>query len=121
MQRLDLDGEDAKRYFRKKQEIQDRLSKLIPTREISAKVLSGEVDIDDLSDREDLVNIQDNVTQMGQGVIADRENERLGPADSAIILLRKIWRRELEALAKGSPPTQWEIPERIGTTSGVGS
>ena len=44
---------------------------------------------------------------MGQGVIADRTQERLGRTDTAIILLRKLWTRELRALAEGRPLTAW--------------
>ena len=36
-----------------------------------------------------------------------------------IILLRKIWSRELEALAEGRPLTQWRRPEHVEATAGV--
>ena len=51
--------------------------------------------IDDLEHEKNLINVQDYVAQRGQGVIADREHERLGRSDAAIILLRQIWAREL--------------------------
>ncbi|MGH2358715.1 MAG: Rieske 2Fe-2S domain-containing protein, partial [Candidatus Limnocylindria bacterium] len=52
--------------------------------------------------------IGDDVTQLGQGTIADREHERLGASDVGIILLRNLWRRELRALAEGRPLTEWK-------------
>ena len=61
-------------------------------------------------DRPDIVNIQDHVVLEGQGVIADRTNERLGRSDVAVILLRKLWTRELTALRGGRPLTHWRIP-----------
>ncbi|HEY3117137.1 MAG TPA: Rieske 2Fe-2S domain-containing protein [Chloroflexota bacterium] len=54
--------------------------------------------------------IGDDVTQVGQGPIPDREHERLGTSDSGLILLRKLWQRDLRALAGGRPPTEWKHP-----------
>lgn len=57
-----------------------------------------------------LFNIQDTVAMRGQGPIYDRENERLGRSDIGIILLRKIYRRELAKIAAGRKPKQWRRP-----------
>jgi 5,5'-dehydrodivanillate O-demethylase len=54
-----------------------------------------------------LVWVEDEVAQVGQGPIADRTHERLGRSDGSVILLRKLWARELEALANGRPLKQW--------------
>lgn len=54
--------------------------------------------------------IGDDVTQLGQGIIADRQHERLGSSDAALILFRNIWKRELRALADGRPLTEWKHP-----------
>ena len=59
----------------------------------------------------DKVKVQDVVSQVGQGRIPDRSAEHLGHTDSAVILLRKIWERELRALAEGRPLKQWFRPE----------
>jgi 5,5'-dehydrodivanillate O-demethylase len=48
------------------------------------------------------------VTQLGQGVIADREQERLGASDAGVILIRNLWKRELRALAEGRPLKEWQ-------------
>jgi hypothetical protein len=52
---------------------------------------------------------------MGQGPAERRrDSERLGHTDAAIILGRKLWARELRALAEGRPLTTWRFdPERI--------
>jgi 5,5'-dehydrodivanillate O-demethylase len=86
---------------------------------LSAAVLRGEVRIHDIEDYPAIVNVQDTVAQAGQGTIADREHERLGRSDVQLILLRKIWRRELQALAEGRPLKPWTRTERIAATSGV--
>ena len=60
-------------------------------------------------------NIEDIVAQAGQGTIADRVHERLGRTDVGVILMRKLWTRELRALAEGKPLKTWryagELPE----------
>ena len=47
----------------------------------------------------------------GQGKIEDRSRERLGNSDAAVILLRRVWRRELGLLAAGEPVTSFGTPE----------
>jgi 5,5'-dehydrodivanillate O-demethylase len=74
---------------------------------------------DDIGAYAKRVNLQDFVAQAGQGVIADRERERLGRSDKAVILLRKIWERELRALADGRPLKQWRWTGRAAATTGV--
>ena len=58
----------------------------------------------------DLVIIQDIAVQAGQGRIADRQHERLGRSDTAIILWRKILGRELRAVAEGRTGKTWTRP-----------
>ncbi|HEY3116576.1 MAG TPA: hypothetical protein VGK54_07540, partial [Chloroflexota bacterium] len=61
----------------------------------------------------DAFNLQDYVSQVGQGVLADRDQEQLGRTDAGIVLLRKVWERELRALAEGRPLARWNA-ERVG-------
>jgi len=63
--------------------------------------------------RPDLVRLQDGVTVVGQGAIADRSKDRLGASDASVILLRKIWSRELRALREGGPLTPFERPGEL--------
>jgi 5,5'-dehydrodivanillate O-demethylase len=39
--------------------------------------------------------------------MVEREKERLGQSDAGIILLRKLWERELKALAERKPIKKW--------------
>jgi 5,5'-dehydrodivanillate O-demethylase len=82
-------------------------------------VLRGELRIADIEERLNVVNVQDYVAQCGQGAIADRHNERLGRSDAVLILMRKLWLRELQALADGRPLKRWRRAERVTTTAGV--
>ena len=61
-----------------------------------------------------LTSLEDYIVQVGQGAIADRVDERLGRMDVGVILLRRVWERELQALAEGRPLKQWVIPESFG-------
>jgi len=81
--------------------------------------LRGELHVDELTHRPDIVNIQDAVAQAGQGPIADREHEHLGRSDALIVLLRKIWLRELQALAQGRPLKAWAQPHHLTAAFGV--
>jgi len=80
-------------------------------RQVGDTVLAGKLHLDEVEDRANLVPIQDYVTQIGQGRIADREHERLGRSDAVIVLLRSIFARELQALAKGRPLKEWRHPD----------
>jgi 5,5'-dehydrodivanillate O-demethylase len=79
------------------------------------RILAGELRLADV-DRVhvDLVRLQDDVAQVGQGRIADRERERLGRADTGVIAIRKLWLRELRALAEGRPLARWTRPPGLG-------
>jgi 5,5'-dehydrodivanillate O-demethylase len=82
---------------------------------LAESVLAGEICIEDLDanlSTFDLFWIEDYVTAVGQGAFADRHNERLGQTDRGVILIRKIFDRELSALAKGGELTPWGDPPK---------
>jgi 5,5'-dehydrodivanillate O-demethylase len=87
--------------------------------DIAERVLRGEMMMDDLGPeaRARRGNSEDYVAIVGQGPFVDRskEKEHLGRSDVLIILLRKIWQRELQALAEGRPLKQWRLehPEQL--------
>ena len=87
--------------------------------------MAGELCPDDLypyGDRTSLVNAQDWISQVGQGAIADRTSERLGRTDAGLILFRKLWLRELRALAEGRPLKAWtRSADSVAKTSQYGS
>jgi 5,5'-dehydrodivanillate O-demethylase oxygenase subunit len=104
---LPITGEALERY-RERQAQRNRTLEGKPTsQQITEMVLRGELHTDDISDRPDSVNIQDNVAQMGQGLIADRTTEHLGQSDHMVMAFRRIWQRELRALADGRPTKEW--------------
>jgi 5,5'-dehydrodivanillate O-demethylase len=54
-----------------------------------------------------VIATQDYVALRGQGRIVDRSQERLGASDAGIALLRRIFLRELDAIAEGRPTKRW--------------
>jgi hypothetical protein len=102
-----LTGDAARRSWERRAARAERLAKLAPAAEVAQAVLRGELHVDDLLGRPDIVNIQDIVAQAGQGAIPDPEVERLGRSDAVIVLLRQIWTRELRAFAEGRPLKAW--------------
>jgi 5,5'-dehydrodivanillate O-demethylase len=113
LRRLPLAGEAANAY-------RARRTALTPEAKISVvqmgdAVLSGKLSFQDLDqffkDKISLVHTQDYVAQVGQGPVADRAQEHLGRSDVGVILFRKIWERELRALAEGRPLKKWLLPQ----------
>jgi len=83
--------------------------------ELGAAVLRGEIRIQDLEgdDKANIVWVQDYAVQVGQGPIELRKYENLSRSDMALILQRKIWVRELQALADSRPLKPWTRTERL--------
>jgi 5,5'-dehydrodivanillate O-demethylase len=48
----------------------------------------------------------------GQGAIVDRSNERLGQSDRGIVLMRRLWSREMQAISEGKPLKAWKRPRQ---------
>ena len=119
VQFVHVTGDDARHYQEAAAARRAAVAALPPAVGIAEAVLAGDMRTADMPDRLDVVGIQDYVAQAGQGAIADREHERLGREDVAILLLRKLWARELRALAEGRPLNEWTRPERLMSTTGV--
>jgi 5,5'-dehydrodivanillate O-demethylase oxygenase subunit len=116
---LHLTGETAERYREARERWFAQGGKLCDP-ELSEEIVKGHLRLEDVEDRTDLdlVQVQDDVAQIGQGRIRDRRGERLGREDEYVVLLRRIWARELRALAEGRPLTQWGVAEGPVPTEG---
>lgn len=53
---------------------------------------------------EGLPQVEDYVLQASQGAIPPREEEHLGNSDIGVVMLRRIWRKAIEAVKKGQVP-----------------
>ncbi len=76
--------------------------------QVAEAILSGALRLRDVdAERTDVVRLQDDIAQTGQGRVADREHERLGRSDAGVLAIRKLWIRELKALAEGRRLKPW--------------
>jgi 5,5'-dehydrodivanillate O-demethylase len=111
---MPLTGEEAERYRERRREARSQVR--VSPNEYGESVLAGKMRIKDLDPKMStyyLFWIEDYAVQVGQGRIADRPNEHLGRMDVGVILLRKIWQRELGNLAAGKPLKDWTTPEGL--------
>lgn len=83
--------------------------------ELAPAVLSGKMSFDDINPtRIDFVSLEETIAQVGQGTMGSHGGGHLGRGDRAVIMLRKLWERELRALAEGRPLQQWTYrPEMV--------
>jgi 5,5'-dehydrodivanillate O-demethylase len=99
--------DEARRY-------QERFVSLHRIPELGNAILQGRLTLDGVEDRtRSRVQIQDYLVLVGQGVIPDRRREHFGRTDLVVLLCRKIWQRELRALADGRPLTAWSRPQKL--------
>jgi hypothetical protein len=102
-------GAEAERFRAKKQEFLAKVAQAPKVMDLVHDVWAGRRRLIDI-DHPELAILQDIAVQAGQGAIADREHERLGRSDAAIILMRKILARELRAIAEDRPGKKWKTP-----------
>ena len=78
--------------------------------ELGQAILTGKLRIRDVQvpDIYKLIQVEDHVAQVGQGPTPDHSKDRLCRNDIALVLLRKIWERELQCLMEGRPLKQWK-------------
>lgn len=76
-------------------------------------VLAGTLRLSEIEDRTHIEFIQDYVAQVGQRPVSTRENEQLSHSDAAVVTLRRIWKRELQALADGTELKEWRLTDKV--------
>ena len=88
--------------------------------ELARAILAGKLRLEDVdSASTDYFRLQDDIAQMGQGAITNRRFDRLGQSDAGVIMVRKLWTRELKALAAGEPLKQWRRPADLAPRNHV--
>jgi 5,5'-dehydrodivanillate O-demethylase len=106
-----LSGEEGEVFRQRRRDIQEKGTS--DPYEAAKAILAGKMRVEDMDPGLSLYKqfwIEDYVTIVGQGAIADRANEHLGRQDVKIIIRRRLWQRELRALAEGRPLTEWTTP-----------
>jgi 5,5'-dehydrodivanillate O-demethylase len=110
-ERVRVPADAIDRYHEWRREV-DQEQRQVPMDTVARAVLAGQMGSKEIHTARqwDTSSVQDYVVLIGQGVYVDREHEHLGQEDVGIVLLRKIYERELRALAEGRPLKAWALP-----------
>jgi 5,5'-dehydrodivanillate O-demethylase len=104
-------------YLARARAREEALAQLPAYTDVAEAVLRGELRIEDIADRHQqpgrLFNIQDYVSQVGQGAIPDTSQWHFGREDVTVIMLRNLWQREMRKLAEGRPLKEWHHTGRL--------
>ena len=106
-----LEGEEARQYRAGRLKQQEAESE--ERWDLAEKVLTGDITLEELPEELSAYTsfaIEDYVTQVGQGPVAGRGREHLVETDRKVILMRRLWLREVGAMMEGKPLTSWKIP-----------
>ncbi len=105
--RVPAQGDVAARIHARRQARRSEIT--IRHQDLARDVLEGRISMRDIDKKKvDLVRLQDDVAQVGQGLITDRDGERLGRADVGVIAIRRLWERELNAFVEGRALKNWK-------------
>jgi len=116
LHRVPATGETGRRIRERRQRRRAEID--LAHQRVCEDVLKGRIRLADVDkSRVDLVRLQDDIAQIGQGRIADRAADRPGRADVGVITIRRIWERELTALEAGKPLKAWRRDPTIQPTA----
>jgi 5,5'-dehydrodivanillate O-demethylase len=102
-----IDEQDLDAFHAMHEKFQARLAEYRPIAEIAHEILAGKSHITDHLDHPHLLLLEDSITQAGQGQMVDRSRERLGRTDIGIVAMRKVFEREMRAVANNKPTKEW--------------
>jgi len=107
---IPLTGDRAERFWQLKRAM--HRDEGPSPQELGRAVLAGHLRIPDVTvpDVYKLIQVEDYVAQVGQGATPDHSRDRLRSSDIAVLLLRKIWERELRSLVENRRLKEWRHP-----------
>ncbi len=106
---MHVHGEEAERYKERRKKTLE-LGRTASPPAMGEAILAGRIkerDLDKDLSSATLFSVEDYLMQVGQGKL-DRSKDRMSRIDIGVILMRKIWERELLAFAEGRPLKQWK-------------
>lgn len=114
-----MTGADVETFREKREELYAKRAAAPAVDRLVEDIWAGRVAYADVRHPE-LAVVQDIAVQAGQGRITDREAETLGRSDAGIALWRRILERELQIIADGGEPKNWErTPEDVVPVVGI--
>ncbi|MFM9970559.1 MAG: Rieske 2Fe-2S domain-containing protein [Burkholderiales bacterium] len=112
LHRVPIEGEAAKQFKERREKKRSTID--LAHQEICREILGGMMSLRDVDrNRVDLVRLQDDIAQVGQGTFASRNPERLGRADVGLAMIRRLVRREIGNLVEGRALKAWQRSSAI--------
>jgi 5,5'-dehydrodivanillate O-demethylase len=114
-------GEENVEEYRRTQALyRERLMAAKPVPEVALEILAGKYTLDDVTDHPMLLQVEDAVAQGAQGPIYDRDQELLGRTDAGVGKLRRVFERELHAIAEtGATTRTWDYSNQPDPAQGI--
>lgn len=110
LHRVRAEGDMARRIQERREKRRTEID--LAHQDVAEDILHGRMSIRDVDPaRVDMVQLQDDIAQIGQGRIVDRSREQLGRADIGVVAIRRLWIREITAMLEGRPLKQWELTQ----------
>jgi 5,5'-dehydrodivanillate O-demethylase len=106
LHRVPATGDAARRVHERRQARRSQID--LAHQDICERILGAETTLGEIDPaRVDLVRLQDDLAQVGQGRIVERAGEHLGSADVGIGVIRRLWHREIAAQEDGRALKRW--------------
>jgi 5,5'-dehydrodivanillate O-demethylase len=116
LHRVRAEGEVAQRIQERRERRRREID--IAHQDLAEEIVCGRVNIRDVDPtRVDMVQLQDDIAQIGQGRVMDRSREQLGRADVGVVAIRRLWNREINAMLDGLPLKRWELTPNCTPTA----
>jgi 5,5'-dehydrodivanillate O-demethylase len=110
---IPLVGAEFDRFVANSESMKERRRQRPDILAVAADIRVGKYALKDVTDHPAFILIEDLCAQGGQGFVAERHAEHLGKSDRGIMMLRRIWARELAALHEGRPTKAWTRPSTL--------
>jgi 5,5'-dehydrodivanillate O-demethylase oxygenase subunit len=107
LHRVPIEGEAATKFKQHREKKRSTID--LAHQEVCKEILGGMMRLSDVDrSRVDLVRLQDDIAQVGQGRFASRNPEKLGRADIGVAMIRRMLKREIANLVEGRPLKDWQ-------------
>jgi len=112
-------GKDMEVYNKRRLEARETIKEVSPN-ELASQILTGKLNFDEIDLATPIYYLfwmEDYSVQVGQGPVAPRAEDTLGRMDRGVLLMRKLWERELKAFADGRTLKPWKSPAEFSRAS----
>lgn len=116
-QNVYIEKDETDAFQEMHERFRERVAQYPPISDLAHEILAGKLHITDCLDHPYLVLLEDAITQGGQGQMVDRNLELLGRTDVGVVAMRKVFDREMRAVAAGEPTKEWRY---LGEEPGLG-